>query len=790
MRFQSAGAFASLLLFSRVAVGAALAERANSTLPIEDDDTCDPDLEETVTATVLPISSAAALPTPTGVASNAESAPAPIANGTLPTSAQEQLTTLTVLSTQVRTVISCAPTVTNCPADSSSLSNLASTAPDQVSTVLVTDVVQLATTICPVTAAESVSSSVISVAATGGITGTTITQSASLPDSLPTDAPKPSGTGAGAGPQPSGEAATSSAISADIPSESAAIPPESAAEIPSGSAIPPQESSSPETGASPAPPAPTGAVPQPPSNSTGVRPFPIGNSSIASVQEVTSTVYATNLYTVTSCAASITNCPAGSSVATEIVPVSTTVLTTTLASSELASLSSVAAITGAPETTPAPGGEQTTLTVQVTHLHTVISCAPTVTNCPAATATKEISEAISSHGSSAVQPVIVTSIVGETTTVCPVAEASSISSEVGASLSSAVVTTTVGGSASFFIPGASSVQTAVASQATPVVSFLTVSLGNGVESTSTKIVEQPQTVTNTIPQASASSSVEAIAGSSSSTAVIVSVSPVVSVITITLSDGFERTSTSSLQVASTITTVVAVPTTQAQETPAAETPAQETPAQETVHTTVLSTSIVQVPSVVTVTVSGIAQESSTVIESTSVHTSIVEPSPSAPASQVVSNLVSTIYETVTSQIPVETILTVTLGDQVLTSTISTAAAVQTAENPAPPQVSTVYVTVGSGSETSIMTSTFTASEVVAKETQTLTLTGSAGIVSTYTLTMSQATTVTQEAPKPTNQGNVASACVPSTVTLVSVSTLCARSGNACATATNLPLARF
>lgn len=198
----------------------------------------------------------------------------------------------------------------------------------------------------------------------------------------------------------------------------------------------------------------------------------------------------------------------------------------------------------------------------------------------------------------------------------------------------------------------------------------------------------------------------------------------------------------------------------------------------------------QVPSVVTVTVSGIAQESSTVIESTSVHTSIVEPTPSAQASEVVSNLISTIYETVTSQIPVETILTVTLGDQVLTSTISTAAAVQTAETTAPPQVSTVYVTVGSGSETSVMTSTYTASEVVAKETQTLTLTGSAGIVSTYTLTMSQATTVTQEAPKPTNQGNVASACVPSTVTLVSVSTLCARNGNACATATNLPLARF
>lgn len=94
-------------------------------------------------------------------------------NGTA--SAGEQLTTLTVQSTSIRTIISCAPTVTNCPANSASLTQLASTAPEQVSTVLVTDVVQLATTICPVTAAESVSSSVISVAATGGITGTTIT---------------------------------------------------------------------------------------------------------------------------------------------------------------------------------------------------------------------------------------------------------------------------------------------------------------------------------------------------------------------------------------------------------------------------------------------------------------------------------------------------------------------------------------------------------------------------------------------------------------------------------------
>lgn len=94
-------------------------------------------------------------------------------NGTA--SAGEQLTTLTVQTTSVRTIISCAATVTNCPANSASLTNLASVAPEQVSTVLVTDVIQLATTICPVTAAEGVSSSVISVAATGGITGVTVT---------------------------------------------------------------------------------------------------------------------------------------------------------------------------------------------------------------------------------------------------------------------------------------------------------------------------------------------------------------------------------------------------------------------------------------------------------------------------------------------------------------------------------------------------------------------------------------------------------------------------------------
>jgi hypothetical protein len=44
-------------------------------------------------------------------------------------------------------------------------------------------------------------------------------------------------------------------------------------------------------------------------------------------------------------------------------------------------------------------------------------------------------------GSAAIQTVVVTSVVGETTTICPVAQASSVSSQVVASMSSAVVTT-------------------------------------------------------------------------------------------------------------------------------------------------------------------------------------------------------------------------------------------------------------------------------------------------------------------------------------------------------------
>ncbi|RYO95796.1 hypothetical protein DL765_011758 [Monosporascus sp. GIB2] len=71
-------------------------------------------------------------------------------------------TTLTVQITQVHTITSCAPTVTNCPIKNGT-------------EAVVTEVVDLTTTVCPVTEAEGVSSSVIGDHSSGKITGKTST---------------------------------------------------------------------------------------------------------------------------------------------------------------------------------------------------------------------------------------------------------------------------------------------------------------------------------------------------------------------------------------------------------------------------------------------------------------------------------------------------------------------------------------------------------------------------------------------------------------------------------------
>ncbi|KAM5380367.1 hypothetical protein ACJZ2D_003469 [Fusarium nematophilum] len=83
------------------------------------------------------------------------------------------LTTLTVLTTQVQTVTSCAPTITDCPArDQTAIDELPET---DKTTYVVTNTVVLTETVCPVTEAGSISKSVIQEAETGGITGKTLT---------------------------------------------------------------------------------------------------------------------------------------------------------------------------------------------------------------------------------------------------------------------------------------------------------------------------------------------------------------------------------------------------------------------------------------------------------------------------------------------------------------------------------------------------------------------------------------------------------------------------------------
>ncbi|KAK2593395.1 hypothetical protein QQS21_008883 [Conoideocrella luteorostrata] len=88
----------------------------------------------------------------------------PRGNGT------ENMTTLTIKTTQIHTVTSCAPTVTNCPAHPTAIATLPE---NQKTTMVVTETIVLSTTVCPVTEAGKVSSSIIAKASTGGLTGTT-----------------------------------------------------------------------------------------------------------------------------------------------------------------------------------------------------------------------------------------------------------------------------------------------------------------------------------------------------------------------------------------------------------------------------------------------------------------------------------------------------------------------------------------------------------------------------------------------------------------------------------------
>lgn len=116
----------------------------------------------------------------------------------------ESQTTLTVLTTQVHTITSCAPTVTNCPARNDQTA-LASLPASDLTTAVVTDTIVLTEVVCPVSEAAEVSKSVLSQAATGGITGTTLTAPLTSAPAIPLSTGYPAGPQITSAAQPVGE---------------------------------------------------------------------------------------------------------------------------------------------------------------------------------------------------------------------------------------------------------------------------------------------------------------------------------------------------------------------------------------------------------------------------------------------------------------------------------------------------------------------------------------------------------------------------------------------------------
>jgi hypothetical protein len=90
----------------------------------------------------------------------------------------------------------------------------------------------------------------------------------------------------------------------------------------------------------------------------------------------TSTVYTTNVYTVTKCPPTVTNCPTGK-VVTETIPLYTTVCPVTGTQT-------------APKPTGPPANGPETITTKYTTVYTVTKCPPTVTNCPVGKVVTEV----------------------------------------------------------------------------------------------------------------------------------------------------------------------------------------------------------------------------------------------------------------------------------------------------------------------------------------------------------------------------------------------------------------
>ncbi|KAF3013744.1 hypothetical protein E8E14_007694 [Neopestalotiopsis sp. 37M] len=327
----------------------------------------------------------------------------------------------TVYSTSIYTITSCAPEVKDCPARKGSVT---------------TELVSLYTTICPVTKTVL-----------DGVTYTPRISAVNAAQELPSSTFSTTGSTfmaiTSSGTTPSVTSSANSSISfTPVANNTISV----SNTVASGTSVPV---------------VPSGTSPLSLTNMTST--IASANSSVASTAPTTaklttSTVYSTNVYTITSCAPEVKDCPAKKGqVTTEIIAISTTICpvtetetgTTSAASTATASVvtsvplrsslplsvPTTAVLNNAIETTPS-SVELTTSTVYTSSVYTVSSCAEGskecsaqlgsvttemvalyTTICPVTAAVQNAAETVPGPGSSSVAPTIETPVTEQSAPV-------------------------------------------------------------------------------------------------------------------------------------------------------------------------------------------------------------------------------------------------------------------------------------------------------------------------------------------------------------------------------------
>ncbi|KKY14316.1 putative extracellular serine-threonine rich protein [Diplodia seriata] len=496
-------------------------------------------------------------------------------NGTIPAG----FTASTVYATSVYTVTSCAPEVTNCPARSGT-------------PAVVTSVVAISTTICPVTATQTGGASVPfgsspSAPASSGVSGLVSTPAGSFPG----------GSTPGFGGFPTGSSPASSATSAVPSANCPGVLPKclntwitkvgcsgntdtdcyckevdftkkviDCVDSRGGSDDEISQALSYLTGICAAfvpenpglitnvPTTITLGVPtQTPGVSSGVSgeaSTPVGGSVVS---YSTSTVYATQVHTITSCAPEVTNCPARSgtpAVVTSVVPVSTTVCPVTATETPAGSAPAGSAPAGS---APASSGAEGVVSSPAASAP-ASSGVEGVTSAPAPVITTSLSTstiystafstAITTDESGSSSEVVVTQTVSVGTTICPVTATQTPAGSALASSGAEGVVSSPAASGPASAPASSGAQGVVSSpapsapaQTTVVTSYSTSTIVSTAVSTSTTVDESgsssevvvtqtvsvgtticPVTATQTVPAAPVSSGVEGAVSSPAASA--------------------------------------------------------------------------------------------------------------------------------------------------------------------------------------------------------------------------------------------------------------------------------